>query len=349
MRTRSAWLSVPLLFALLFQLSCRSRPRIPVVEQTNMAMGTFFTIAIYGDVDADSARAAIAAAFDTIRVVENHTSTNLPESDIARLNRHSGKDFVALWDDLASMLRMATQVSKASGGAFDVTIGAETALWGFEDQPLKPPDSSAVDSCLRLVNYRDLVLEDNRAKLARPGMRVDLGGVAKGWAVDRVFDWLLARGYRDVMVDGGGDFHVASTALTAGQRHVWVRHPRARGQYFARFKLDNGAVATSGDYERFFIWKGVRYHHILDPATGWPARRAVSVTVVGPSTALCDAWATAVFVLGPEEGLRRIRQQKGLEALVVSADSTGLWWTATDSLAQRLEVLDENARFKKVN
>ncbi len=349
MRARYAWLSVPLLFALLFQLSCRSRPRIPVVEQTDMAMGTFFTIAIYGDVDADSARAAIAAAFDTIRVVENHTSTNLPESDIARLNRHSGKDFVGLWDDLASMLRMATQVSRASGGAFDVTIGAETALWGFENQPLKPPDSSAVDSCLKLVNYRDLVLDGNRAKLARPGMRLDLGGVAKGWAVDRVFDWLLARGYLDVMVDGGGDFHVASTALTAGQRHVWVRHPRARGQYFARFKLDNGAVATSGDYERFFIWKGVRYHHILDPATGWPARRAVSVTVVGPSTALCDAWATAVFVLGPEEGLRRIRQQKGLEALVVSADSTGLWWTATDSLAQRLEVLDESARFKKVN
>ena len=348
MRARSARSLAPLLIALLFGLSCGSRPHIPVVEETTMAMGTFFTVAIYGDVNPDSARAAIAAAFDTIRTIEAHTSASLPNSDMATLARHSGKDFVTLWDDLASMLRMAEQVSDASDGAFDVTIGAETALWGFENEPLRPPDSTAVDSCLRLVDYRELVLRGNRARLLRAGMRVDLGGVAKGWAVDRVFHWLRRRGYGDLMVDGGGDFHVASTALTAGQRNVWVRHPRVSGQYFARFKLDTGAVATSGDYERFFIWKGKRYHHILDPATGWPARRAVSVTIVGPSTALCDAWSTAVFVLGPQEGLRKIRRQKGLEALVVSEDASGLWWTATDSLAKRVEILDENARYRKV-
>ncbi|MDZ7373779.1 MAG: FAD:protein FMN transferase [candidate division KSB1 bacterium] len=322
---------------------CSSGSRIPVVEQTKMAMGTFFTVALYGPVETHRAEEAISAAFDTIEAVEAWASGKLPGSEISLLAQYAGKETVRVSSDLDSLLRLAQQVSSASEGAFDVTVGALTHLWGFEDSPSLPPDSGAVDSARALVGYRELCRGPRGVFLPRPGMRLDLGAIAKGWAVDRAFELLRARGFADLVVDGGGDLRIASSSVTAGKRRVWVRHPRRAGEYFARFPLDSGAVATSGDYERYFLCKGRRFHHILDPRTGWPAWSCASVTVTGPSTALCDAWATAIFVLGPEKGLQAARRIPGLQALVVSEHAGRLYWEATEELAAILEVLDAQA------
>jgi thiamine biosynthesis lipoprotein len=323
---------------------CSSRQRIPVVEQTRTAMGTFFTIALYGRVEPAAAEEAIAAAFDTIQAVEGWASAKLPGSEISVLNRAAGRDTVAISADLSTLLNLARQVSEMTHGAFDVTVGALTTLWGFEDSPQAPPDSAAVDSARRLVGYSRLWVGDGRAYLGKPGMRLDLGAIAKGWAVDRAFEVLRGRGFADVLVDGGGDLRVSSSPVTAGRRRVWVRHPRRAGEYFARFPYDSGAVATSGDYERYFLHNGVRFHHILDPQTGWPARGCVSVTVLGPDATLCDAWATAIFVLGPEKGLEIAKQIPDIETLIVFEVNGQLFWRATERLSAMLEILDPEAQ-----
>ncbi len=324
-------------------IGCSPRARIPIVEQTQMVMGTFFTVALYGKVQPDSAERAIAAAFDTIRAVEMWASASSPRSEVRVLNLRAGRDTVDVSAPLDRLLHLAQKVAQASDGAFDVTVGPLTSLWGFEDSPTAPPDSAAIRAALRLVDYRDMWLGRRRAFLRKPGMQLDLGAIAKGWAVDRAFALLRQRGYGDVMVDGGGDLRVASTSLTAGKRRVWIRHPRRPGNYIGRFPYDSGAVATSGDYERYFLYEGVRFHHILDPRSGWPARACASVTVVGPNTTLCDAWATAIFVLGPRRGLEIADQIPGLEAMVVSEANGRLYWDATEALAARLEILDPAA------
>jgi thiamine biosynthesis lipoprotein len=178
-------------------------------------------------------------------------------------------------------------------------------------------------------------------------MAIDLGGIAKGYAVDLALTKLAALGFADVMVEAGGDLRAAASELTEGQRNIWVRHPRKPDQFFARFAMSSGAVATSGDYERFFEHEGRRYHHILNPRTGYPAGtlsgeiQTVGATVTAPTSMLADAFATAIFVLGPERGIALANRLEEIEAMIIFFEQGNLRWRASNEFMNKLKILND--------
>jgi thiamine biosynthesis lipoprotein len=204
-------------------------------------------------------------------------------------------------------------------------------LWDFKTQSPRIPALSDIKKRLRLIDYKSIVVDGSKGvmRLAKKGMRIGLGAIAKGYAVDRASAVLLDRGFKDFIVYGGGDLRVSGSK--AGRPFsVGIQDPRNRNRYFARFDMETeGAVVTSGDYESFFVLNGQRYHHIIDPETGFPAKGTVSVTVLDKTATRADALATGIFAMGPEKGMQLIEAQPTLEGVIVDEEfnvhvSTGL-------------------------
>ncbi|MCR4438774.1 MAG: FAD:protein FMN transferase [bacterium] len=309
------------------------------VQETRVLMDTFATITVYDrDKSREAMLRAVDAAFEGMLEVELRTSCYRDSSEVSKVNRAAPRPVEAS-PLLCACLEEARRVSLLSDGAFDVTVGPLMRLWDFLSDHPRVPDSAAIRALLPLVDFRRVHLEAGRVWLDEPGMALDLGGIAKGLAVDVAIDSLRAHGITDAMVDARSNLRTLASALTAGKRRVWIRHPRDNSKLFARFRMDEGCVATSGDYERFFMSDSLRYHHILDPHTGWPARSCASVTVIANSAMEADALSTALFVLGPERGLALAERLPGVEAVVLIDNHGSLEWQATAGLRDRLEVV----------
>jgi thiamine biosynthesis lipoprotein len=222
------------------------------------------------------------------------------------------------------VMTIARQVSEWTQGKFDITFGALSDVWKFDqDQDDSIPTRAQIAARLPLIDYRKLVVDAKAgtAFLQKKGMRVHLGGIGKGYAVDRAVDILRKAGLNDFSVQAGGDLYVAGRRGDRAWR-LGIADPRAPdGSIFARVELADSTFSTSGDYERFFMKDGVRYHHILDPSTGQPARLSRSVTIVSKRGVLADGLSTGVFLLGPEEGMKLIEQLPDVEAVIVGADN----------------------------
>lgn len=346
--------------AVLFFGSCRPEPSFHTVERTQILMDTLVLIKIFlpDSTQQPQALAAIDAAFDEMARIDAMMSSYREDSEVATINRAGAQagSSAAISAELDSVLRTALEISERSTGAFDVTIAPVMKLWGFGTDSLHVPAAERIQAQLAAVGFHHLKLEhaenegapSTRVRFAKDHAAIDLGGIAKGYAIDRGWQTLAQHGFHDVLVEAGGDLRVKSSPLTAGRRYIWVRHPRAADEFFARFKVDGGAVATSGDYERFFEHDSRRYHHILDPKTGYPAwndsagTQMLGVTVVAPTAMIADAFATAVFVLGPEHGISLAEKTERLEALVIFKQNGKLRWRATENFKKKLEVLANN-------
>jgi thiamine biosynthesis lipoprotein len=271
--------------------------------------------------DESTAVAAFNAVFDEFDRLDRLMSVWKPASDVVRLNDAAGQHPVPVSRDTLDVLRTARQISEWTEGKFDITFGALSGLWKFDqDQDNRIPDPRAVATQRLLVDYRALQIDDRAgtAYLARRGMRVNLGGIGKGYAVDRSAAILRARGIRDFMIQAGGDLYVGGRRGDRPWR-VGIRDPRGPAdRSFAALDLTDGTFSTSGDYERFFMRDGVRYHHILDPATGNPATASRSVTIVSTRAILADAVAKGVFILGGERGLALIERLPDVEGVIVT-------------------------------
>jgi FAD:protein FMN transferase len=285
-------------------------------------MGTEVRISVW---TADEARAvdACAQAFAEFDRLERLMSVWIPGSDVERLNDAAGTQPVAVSPEVLEVLQIARQISEWSDGAFDVTFAALSGLWKFDaqDKDGSVPDRAAILARLPFINYRDLIVDPgaNTAFLKRAGMRVNLSGIGKGYAVDRAVALIRARALPDFMLQAGGDFYVAGRHGDRPWR-VGIRDPRGPAdRIFAALDLSDGTISTSGDYERFFFKEGVRYHHILDLRTGEPARASRSVTLVTSRAVLADALAKAVFVLGPRDGLALLERVPHVEGVIVGA------------------------------
>lgn len=317
------------------------------------------------------AATAIAAVFAELERLDSLMSSYRADSEVAAINRAAGANNtgnasqaneIGISTDVDSVIRAAQYVSACTEGAFDITIAPVLRLWGFGTDSLAVPSRNAITSRLPLVNFRHLrlrrksavpshaspdSLNQNLATISfeQPGMAIDLGGIAKGYAADVAARMLAQRGYDDVLIAVGGDLRMTATALTAGKRYIWIKHPRQPDKFFARFRLDRGAVSTSGDYERYFERDGKRYHHILDPRSGFPAgenpdgTQIVSVTVVSHCTILSDGFETPIFVMGLERGLALAESLPGLEAVMVYLVNGKLEWRATRGLKEKLEII----------
>ncbi len=296
---------------------CRSQES--QVQRRQYLMGTTMSISIAG-AETELAHRAADAAFREIRRLETLMSTYLPESDVSRVNRAAGGGWTAVDAEVLRVIREALRYARLTGGAFDITFKPLARVWHFEPGSVPPPPA-ALQKVLPLVDYRAVLIDgEGRVRLERPGMAIGLGGIAKGYAADRAADVLQQMGIANATINAGGDVRVLGRPSPERVWHIGIQHPRNPRALLEEISLSAGAVATSGDYERFFVHEGVRYHHLLDVRTGLPARGCMSVTVIAESAMAADALSTAAFVLGPEAGLALIEAEPGAEAMIVDAE-----------------------------
>jgi len=306
-------------------------------------MGTIVSISIYDRTEPVSWRADVDSAFSRMAELERLTTVYDTTSQVSGINRAAGNVSIEVDPEVAELLSLSKEVGDVSNGAFDITISPILDLWGFHSDKPQIPAVSEVRGLTGRVDFRKVTLAEGKAALADTGMAIDLGGIAKGYAVDLAVEELLDDGYTDFMVEAGGDLRAVASDLTRGERNIWIQHPRHPDKFFASIKMDAGAVATSGDYERYFEAGGKRYHHILNPETGFPAGPNVSVTIFAATTAAADAYSTAVFVLGPEKGLQLIEQTPGLEGLIIYTEDgdAQLKWLATKNIKEKLRIIND--------
>ena len=291
-------------FWLMIVMAGTVRAQAPVyeVQVSKGLMGTRVEATVLHE-DVTVARAALVKAFMEMERVEHLLSRHMPESEVSHINRAAGSAPVKVSAETFALLERSRAYSEQYEGLFDVTIGPVSALWGFsDDRPVTVPDAAVLDSLRHLVDYHHMLLNDRDTTvfLTRPGMQLDLGGVAKGYAIDRAVAVLRAEGLRNFLVDAGGDLYAAGTKGDGRRWRVGIKHPRRPDDLAATLELQDQAVATSGDYERFVLVDGRRYHHIIDPRTGYPADHYQSVTVLAPTAEAADALATYLFIAGPD-------------------------------------------------
>lgn len=308
-------------------------------------MGTHCTIAVFHH-DEPRVEQAVARAVLEMDRLDALMTTWTNTSEVSRINAAAGNgEAIAVSAETFEVLEKSLWVARASGGAFDITVGAFKGLWKFdEDNDGTVPAPADVAERLKYVDYKGLILDpaSRTARLERAGQSITLGGIAKGYIVDCAVKTLRDAGLVDFLVQAGGDLYAA------GQRgdrewRVGIQDPRARTRdersldtSFALLTLSDSAFNTSGDYERFVLQRGKRYHHILDPRTGHPVAHTRSVTVLAPTSFIADTLDTAAFVLGPTKGLELVDSVPGALAVIVDADNRV---HTSRGLRERLKIL----------
>jgi FAD:protein FMN transferase len=304
-----------------------------LVDRYHQTMGTVAHITVWGE-DEEVIVKAIDDSWKELDRVDALMTTWTADSEISKINAAAGDGKgVPVSDEVFAILEKALAASKLTSGAFDVTVGSFSGLWKFdEDKDGSIPTKEQVEERRKLVNYKDLILDKKKktARLKQKGQRITLGGLAKGYGVDRVTEILHKAGLVDFIVQAGGDMFVAGHRGDRKWR-VGIRDPRAdRDVFFAVAEIEDMTFSTSGDYERYVVKDGVRYHHILDPATGYPATRARSVTVMAKDATTAEGLTKALFIMGPDKGIPWLEGLGlGAEAVIVGPDnkvtiSTGL-------------------------
>jgi thiamine biosynthesis lipoprotein len=287
-------------------------PPAELAKQTRFIMGTYVTM--YAGGPRQKALEAIDLAMGRMEEVDRKFNPHDASSPLYAYNTTG----TPISDpEVIELLKIALQVSRDSGGAFDVTIYPVTELWGFSTDTPKLPTPEQIAERLAKVDYRQIVITDGTLTSDGSGVGIELGGIAKGYAVGQGAKVLKEQGITSAIIDAGGDVY----AIGKRDGRPWkvgIRHPRKEG-ILGYVEVEDKAVMGSGDYERFFIQDGKRYHHIIDPKTGYPASELTSVTVIHSDPVTADAWATALFVMGPDEGLAKADATPGMAAIVVTA------------------------------
>jgi len=268
----------------------------------------------------EPAKQAIAAVEVELRRLEGLLSEWKPGAPFARLNDTAIQPH-RLLSEVQDILVRALKWAERTGGAFDPTFASLWGLWRFhKDEVPKIPTAQDALARAQLIDYHAVHLDPDtgQVRLLKPGMKLGLGGIAKGYAVDCAVRLLRARGFSNFFIKLGGELYLAGTR---GDR-PWVagvQDPRDPTRHFAALALQNSAFTTSGDYQRFLMVDGIRYHHIIDPETGYPARKCRSVTIIAKKAEDADALSTGVFVMGPRRGMALIERTEGVEAIIVDA------------------------------
>jgi len=309
-------------YCLLLAVLCSCSPKKEsLYRKTMILMDTVVTIHVVADSE-EAADRAMAKAFEAIGKLDTLLNFFSDKSELALINRNAGVSGVRVSPETLEVIEKAVYASEQSGGAFDVTIGPESSLWNFVTRA--KPDDKAVSEKLGLVNYRliDLAKEKSVVALKKKGMLIDLGAIAKGYAADRAAEALKRHGIKSGLVAVAGDIKAFGLKQDGKPWRVGIRNPRQKGkddEILATIELRDMAISTSGDYERFFIIDGERFHHILDPRTGYPARGCQSVSVMAKDGVSTDSFSTAVFVLGPEKGMELLKHL-GFEGMIVDKE-----------------------------
>ena len=303
---------------------CSCSPGDSSYKSTRVIMGTYVTItAERGGLPEVVVRAAVADAFKEIERVDRLMSTYKPESQLSLVNREAGVKPVAVDPEVLTAVGYALDAAGMTDGAFDPTVGPLVKLWGIGGDNPRVPGPGEIEAARSLVDYRQVVLDRAAGTvfIRKKGMSLDLGGIAKGYASDLAVDALKERGIKGGIVAVAGDLKMFGSRGDGSPWKVGIQHRREEGGIMAKAAITDGATSTSGDYERYFMHDGVRYCHILDPKTGYPANGLISITVIAGQSYMADSLATGLFVLGPSKAYRFALSHPGIEVLMV--DSKG--------------------------
>jgi len=314
-------------------------PSVSVTGFSGATMGTSYDVVIeVGGPFEDSAPLGALIEGELARI-DGVMSTYDPESDVSRFGRYAGSDPVAVDPSLVEVLLSALEVSRRSSGAFDPTVAPLVDAWGFGPEDVAAPAPARVTALMALIGYERLALDRAAGTLAKthPGTRIDLSGVAKGFAAERIAAAVAELGYPNVLVDVGGEIKALGSHVDGRPWRVALEGPGERAPaVLGTVDLVDEAVATSGDFRNYYEDGGVLYSHIIDPRTGLPIPfRGFSVSVVHPDGAMADAWATALTVLGPDEGFELAAREE-LAALFAWRSPDGLRTRATPALEGRV-------------
>lgn len=319
-----------LIYVAILLTSCRGA-KLAETTRTGSYMGTTWKIVVV-DIDRRKAEKAIGLAYKEVERIDKMMSKRNPDSEVSLINKAAWEKAVPVSKDTAYVIQSSKKISELSSGAFDITVGPLFKLMRFDDaKPIVPPQKE-VDKILPLVNYKGVTVSQDKdgaftVKLAKKGMEIDLGGIAKGFAVDKAVNVLKENGIKNAFVEGGGNSKFIGFNLKKEAWKVGVQHPRKKDEIVKVLEVKDKALSTSGDYERYFEKDGVRYSHILDPKTGFSARHCLSVTVMVDDEKDCtagDGLSTALFVLGPKKGLELVKRLQGIEAIFLEETSSGI-------------------------
>jgi len=301
---------------------------IKQIAYDGKAMGTTVKILTYTSPTVDEARAtkAVLDAFAEFGRLEQLQSTWIASSEVSRINAAAGREAVAVGPDTARVIEESLWIASKSDGVFDITFEAMKGLWKFDEGAEEGiPSRAAIEAARRHIDWRNILFDKaaGTVKLRKPETRINLGGIAKGYAVDAASRILEQAGLRAYFVQAGGDLYVRGRKPDGSRFRVGIRDPRGKNawDYFAMIEVEDHAFSTAGDYERSFTKDGKRYHHILDPRTGYPATAARSVTLWAKAAPTADAIDDAVFILGKERGLPLVDGVDDAGAVIVDANN----------------------------
>ena len=331
-------------------VSCSSVNNQPY-EQSEIKMDTFMTLKASGA----NAKTAVQESFNRIDELDKMASPNISTSDVSKINNAAGKEYVKVHPEILKMVKTSIQYSKLSGGAWDISIGPLINLWGIGTTNERVPSDSEIKAKLQLVGYDKISINetDSSIMLQKQGMSIDLGGIAKGFATDEVLKIFKKYNIKNGLLDlGGSSMYAIGNNENNLPWSVGIKHPRSENSqdYLGIIKISNQALSTSGDYERYFIKNGKRYHHILNPFTGYPTDNGViSDTIVTDgslpdNSMISDLLSTTVFILGPEKGIKFVENIPKVACEVTTSDYKIY---TSSGLSNKIEKLNKDFQYAK--
>ena len=295
------------IFLLFFINSCNPNKE-KMYKETRIALYTVVTVTVYSD-SKQKANTAIDSTFKELDRLGRLLNFYSGDSEVSMINRYAGTEPVKVSKETLEVIDKALSISRSTDGAFDITIGAIVKLWDFEKQIL--PDDKSIKEKLKLVGYKNVIVDKARSTvfLQKKGMQIDLGGIEKGYATDRAVNVLKQNGITAGIIAVGGEVKPFGIKPDGKPWRVGIKNPSQKGkedEVFAIVNLTGKAISTSGGYEKFFVKDGKWYHHILNPATGYPAYECQSVSVIANDAP--DGFPTGIFVLGPQKGMQALKR-----------------------------------------
>ncbi len=284
-------------------------------------MGSDFDITVVAK-DSVTANGFIEIAIDEISRIEKVISSWNPTSQTSEINRNAGIQPIKVDEEVYQLIERAIGISKLTDGAFDITYASMDRIWTFDGSMTQLPSEEAIKMSVSKVGYENIILDQKKQTvfLKIPGMKMGFGAIGKGYAADKAKALLIKKGVVSGIINASGDMNTWGKQPNGNPWKVAITNPLDKHKAFAMLPISEGAVVTSGNYEKFVTLNNKRYSHIIDPRTGYPSSGILSVTVFAPKAELADALATSVFVMGKEVGLNRINQLSKIECIIVDED-----------------------------
>jgi len=315
------------------------------MSQTYYIYDTVVNIKVFGDTVAQKNMDDIQHMLETMDLELSRTKEG---GDVYAVNQAAGKEAVVVSDNTFEVVKQSLKYAEEMNGLFDPTIGPLVDLWNIGSGGEQVPPQADIDKAKALINYKDVIIDETAktVKLAKEGMILDLGGIGKGYAADRIADYLKEQGLDSAMINLGGSSIIAMGTKPGGaQWNIGLQDPdQSRGTQLGTIKVSDEVIDASGVYERFFIQDEVRYHHILDPRTGFPSQNGLkSLTIMSPNATDADALSTGVFLMGLEDGMKYFEALPGDIEVFFITDDNKIY--ATPGIRERLQLTDPTYSF----